>query len=141
MTRPSRIFAGLLLLSMVTIEAGGGFLLRILAGEEDVKASSLMFPYFRAGHAHAGVLVILALVSMLYVDRVRLGARMKMTVRVLMSAAPLLISGGMFGAGAGLTADGKPGPLAALIGLGAISLAVGVVILGVSLLRTRDTDA
>ena len=112
--------------------------MRILLGEEDIKADSAGFPFFRAGHAHAGVLSILGLVGLLYVDRVTLGEKLKMVLRVLMIAAPLLVSGGMFGVGGKMIAGAPPQVFGALIGAGALVLAVWLLILGVGLIRTRD---
>ena len=60
MTGGTALGAGLVLLSVVGIAYGGRFLLRVTAG--DVPANALQVASFRAGHAHAGVLVILGLV-------------------------------------------------------------------------------
>ncbi|MGO3758908.1 MAG: hypothetical protein ACTJGQ_08660 [Agrococcus casei] len=51
---------GIVLLTVVAIAYGGTFLLRVRAG--DVATNELQRASFRAGHAHAGVLVILGLV-------------------------------------------------------------------------------
>lgn len=51
---------GVVLLTVVAIAYGGTFLLRVRAG--DVATNELQRASFRAGHAHAGVLVILGLV-------------------------------------------------------------------------------
>jgi hypothetical protein len=66
----SRGTAGVLLLTLVAVEYGGWFMLRILRGRQPVTAFQQAF--FRAGHAHAGVLVILALVGQILVDATRL---------------------------------------------------------------------
>ena len=62
----SRTLAGILLVSFVTIETGGAYLVKISAGRKEVTEFQRSFA--RAGHAHAGVLVMLALVCQLYVD-------------------------------------------------------------------------
>jgi hypothetical protein len=53
----SRILAGILLLSLVTVETGGALLVAILRGR--TPATPIQQSFFRAGHAHAGVYLIL----------------------------------------------------------------------------------
>ena len=134
MSNESKVFAAVLLLTMLTIEFGGYFLLTILSGKEKkIDRTSVVFSYFRAGHAHAGVLVILALVAMMLVDATSAGGAMKTAIRACMAAGPLFVSGGFFGAGGTLKAD-QPGRLIALVYVGAVVLAAGLVALAVALL-------
>ena len=51
---------GILLLTIVAVEYGGWFMLRVVQDHQPTTAFQQSF--FRAGHAHAGVLVILSLV-------------------------------------------------------------------------------
>ena len=51
---------GALLLALVTVETGGYFLTRVVRGS--VPANELQRSFFRAGHAHAAVLLVLSLV-------------------------------------------------------------------------------
>ncbi len=60
------ITAGIVVLTVVTIGYGGTFLLRVVTGKQG--ANDLQKSFFRAGHAHAGVLVILGLVVLLLLD-------------------------------------------------------------------------
>ena len=53
------IVVGVTVLTVVGIASGGAFLLRILAGDQG--ANALQKSFFRAGHAHAGVLVTLGI--------------------------------------------------------------------------------
>jgi hypothetical protein len=96
--------------------------------------------FFRAGHAHAGVLVILTLVALLYVDRAMLSEGAKALVRWSLFASGLLISGGFF-ASMGPPSATQPNGLIWLVYLGAVSLAVGVVTLGIGLLRRPRPSA
>ncbi len=57
---------GVVLLSVIAIAYGGTFLLRVTTG--GVPANDLQRSFFRAGHAHAGVLVILGLVVRLLLE-------------------------------------------------------------------------
>jgi len=62
----SQALAGILLLALVTVETGGLYLLKIVRGKAEVTPFQEKFA--RAGHAHAGVLLLLALVCQPYAD-------------------------------------------------------------------------
>ena len=62
----SRVLAGILLLSLVTVESGGALMFRVVTGRQE--ATPLQQSFFRAGHAHAGVFLVLALVTQILVD-------------------------------------------------------------------------
>lgn len=123
--------AGILLLSIVTIQFGGVFMLRVVQGKEP--ATDLQTSFFRAGHAHAGVLVILALVIQLYVDATDLSGGMAWLGRSGVPAAALLIPGGFFLSVLQRGAE-KPNRFIWLLYAGAALLAVGVVTTGIGLL-------
>lgn len=73
LTDASRILAGVVLLTVPTIEIGGWFMTRIVRGL--VPMTPFQKAFARAGHAHAGVLVILSLVCLLYADAAGLTGR------------------------------------------------------------------
>jgi hypothetical protein len=135
MSDASRLVAGLLLVLVPTVEIGGAALLwmisRRIPGYLDNPVRQALF---RAGHAHAGVLVILALVGILYVDHTGLSADTQALVRWLLFAAPLLFSMGFFFSVLPPRAE-RPNGLIVLTYAGAACLAIGVLILGVTLLR------
>src|SRR5437773_6197529 len=62
----SRNIAGILLLTIVGIEFGGWFMTRIVRGA--VPMTDFQKSFARAGHAHAGVLVSLGLVTQILAD-------------------------------------------------------------------------
>jgi hypothetical protein len=64
---PTKILPILAVLSLVTVECGGWALLSYTAGREGLADWQKRF--FRAGHAHAGVLLVLTLVYLLYLPR------------------------------------------------------------------------
>ena len=64
----ARATAGVLLITIVLIETGGLYLLSIVGGR--VERTPFQIAFARAGHAHAGVLVTLALVIQLLADAV-----------------------------------------------------------------------
>lgn len=134
MSDPARLMIALAFIALPTIAFGGYFLLSILrrqAGRENITADQMN--YFRAGHAHAGVLVLLAIVGQFALDSARLGEGLVWALRIGLFTAPLLISGGFFG-GAPRTAGGKAGPLIRLVIVGALVLAVSTIGLGIGLL-------
>lgn len=121
---------GIVLLTVVAIAYGGTVMLRVVT--QRMPANDLQKSFFRAGHAHAGVLVILGLVATLYVDLAGVeGPWRPLTSLVLLAA--ILMPAGFF-----LSVIGRdpvrPNRLFALVWLGALSLAVGVVCAGVGLL-------
>jgi hypothetical protein len=127
----SRNLAGILLLSIVTIEFGGIFLLRVVQGKEP--ATEIQKSFFRAGHAHAGVLVILSLVMQLYVDATDLSGGTEWLGRSGVPIAALLIPGGFFLSVTRRNAT-APNRLIRLLYAGVVLLAAGVVTLGIGLL-------
>lgn len=72
MSTASRRLAGLLLVVMPTVVAGGASILAMI-DDSAYRSNELRKDLWRAGHAHAGVLLILALVALQYVDDARLG--------------------------------------------------------------------
>ena len=101
MTGTTKLIAGILLITVPTIQFGGTFLLRVLQGEHS-GLTEFQRSMFRAGHAHAGVLVILALVAQIFADQSNLSPPLAWAVRIGFVAAPILVSGGFFGAAIGL---------------------------------------
>ncbi|MFA9428886.1 hypothetical protein [Egicoccus sp. AB-alg2] len=123
--------AGIVLLSVVTIEAGGAYLLRVVRGA--VPVTPFQTAFARAGHAHAGVLVTLGLVCLLLAEASGLTGLVGWLARTGVLVAAILMSGGFFFSSAhkGATA---PNRWIALVWAGATFLAAGVVSLGVGLL-------
>ena len=59
MTREARLFSGIILITVPTIQYGGYFLLTSLIDKSSgYMENPLRQNFFRAGHAHAGVIVI-----------------------------------------------------------------------------------
>lgn len=133
----SRIIAGILLLALVTVETGGLYLVRVVGYGEEVTDFQLGFA--RAGHAHAGVLLILSLVALIYADVIRLRGVTGWLGRVAIPAAALLMPAGFFFSSLGDGAT-EPNGLIVLVFIGGLSLATGLITLGVSLLRARGQD-
>lgn len=76
MTREARIMAGVILITVPTIQYGGLFLLHSLRDRSShYMDNALRQNFFRAGHAHAGVIVILSLVCQVLADAATLPPR------------------------------------------------------------------
>lgn len=101
MTREARILVGITLLTVPTVIYGGLTILGVLtggaAGLKPPQLTPLQQSLFRAGHAHAGVLVILSLVLQLALDSARLDPGWRWAARIAAPAAAVLVSGGFFG--------------------------------------------
>jgi hypothetical protein len=132
LSKEARRVSGLLLLSIVAVEFGGYSLLRFWTGDQAMTDFQLAFS--RAGHAHAGVLVSLSLVCVVLTDATRLTGLFAYVARLGVPAAAILIPAGFFLSSMGTNAA-RPNGFVVLIYLGAVSLAVGVVCLGLGLLR------
>lgn len=127
----SRMLAGVVLLTIVTIEFGGMFLLRIVRGS--VPMTDFQKSFARAGHAHAGVLVILSLVCLVLADATTMSGALGWTTRAAVPAAAVLMSAGFFVSSLGKDVT-SPNRLVGLIWAGAACLAYGVLSLGIALL-------
>ncbi|TDD62301.1 hypothetical protein E1263_03845 [Kribbella antibiotica] len=131
MTDASRILAGVILLTIVTIQFGGYFMTKIVRGQ--VPMTDFQKSFARAGHAHAGVLVILGLVGLLYVDQTSLTGVPLWIARLAIPLAAILMSGGFFASSAGKGRT-SPNKFLWLLWLGAVVLAGGVLTLGIGLI-------
>jgi len=135
MTSTTLHTAGLVLVTVPTIEAGGVALLTHLTRRSPGYADNpVRRGLWRAGHAHAGVLVILALVGLLYVDAADLSDTARSVARAALVLPPILMPLGFFLSVAEPAATG-PNGLILLVYAGAASLGVAVITLGVGLLR------
>jgi hypothetical protein len=130
----SRYIAGSVLLTIVGIEFGGWFMVQIVVGK--VKMTAFQTSFARAGHAHAGVLVTLSLITLVLADAAALDGALGWLARIGTPAAAALISAGFFFSSMGKGEVVKPNKLIWLVWLGALSLVVGVVTLGLGLLTT-----
>jgi hypothetical protein len=134
MTREARLMSGIVLISVPTIQYGGYFLLTSLMNRTSgYMENPLRQNFFRAGHAHAGVIVILSLICQVLADAATLPASFLWLVRIGVPLAAILISAGFFFSVLPPTAPQASGAVA-LIYVGALVLAIAVVSLGVGLL-------
>lgn len=135
MSSLTKLFCGIILLSVPTIQFGGYFMLTILSGKSKLPFTDFQKSMFRAGHAHAGVLVILALIAQILTDYAALSKPLELTVRIGFALAAVLISGGFFGAAAGKNIS-KPTSLISILYTGIFVLAASVITLGIALIKS-----
>jgi hypothetical protein len=141
MSRESRLFAGILLVVLPTVMFGGLSLLRfLLIGAPGIADNPLRHDLFRAGHAHAGVYLVLSLVMLRYIDEALLGPGWKWLARVGAPIAAILIPAAFFLSVASPDAR-EPNGLINLAYVGAIFLAAAVLTLGVGLIRAARQRA
>lgn len=126
MSKNAAIVSGIILIQLVTVMWGGGFLLeqtisRASGFIDDAAVAGLQ----RAGHGHPGVLCLLALWAQLGIDRVRLRPVAEWSLRLAFPVAALMMSVGFF-MSAAVAANSGTDP--------SIVLRIGAVLLGLSLL-------
>ena len=137
MTSASLRVAAILLLAVFTVEFGGLSLLRMIQlRDPGYMDNPVRRKLFRAGHAHAGVWIIFALVGLLYVDLANLADGLKAVVRTSFAAAPILMPLGFFLSVIPRDAQ-RPNRVIVLVYLGGFALAFATITLGIGLLRAR----
>ena len=135
MTRDSRLMSGIILITVPTIQYGGYFLLTSLMSKSSgYMENPLRQNFFRAGHAHAGVIVILSLVCQILADAAVLPAPLVWCVRIGVPLSAILISAGFFFSMLPPAAT-EPSGAVRLIYPGAAVLALSVITLAIGLIR------
>jgi hypothetical protein len=132
----TRRLAGILLVVMPTVVFGGVSVLTLLIGDPTYMQNPLRQDLWRAGHAHAGVLLVLSLVALRYVDEARLSDKWKSVVRLSIPSAAILLPLAFFLSVLPPDAT-RPNGLIALAYVGAAVLSLGLIALGVGLIRAR----
>jgi hypothetical protein len=127
---PIQIFTVITLIALPTVMFGGFSLLRLLIAD---RLSEFQVAYFRAGHAHAGVLLVLTLAVLDLLTRTNPSEATQWAVGTLLLTGALAQSGGMF-LHMGI---GKPGQWSAgnsLTVAGAVLLAAAMVTTAVAVI-------
>jgi hypothetical protein len=126
-----------LLIIMPTVVIGGVSVLTLLVNDEQYTENALRQDLWRAGHAHAGVLLVLSLVALRYVDEAALSDRSRWVVRLAFPTAAVLMPLAFFLSVLDSAAT-EPNALVNLAYLGAVVLCVAMLTLGVGLVRARS---
>ena len=131
----SRRLAGILLVVFPSVILGGASLLSMLIRSEPGYVDNpIRQDLWRAGHAHAGVLLILSLVILRYVDEAVLSDRVKAFVRVSAPTAAILLPLAYFLSVLSPAAT-QPSGIVYLAVAGAVILGLGLTLIGVGLIR------
>lgn len=138
LSREARLFCGVTLLAVPTIMYGGITLLGVVtrgsAGlDPGLVLDERQWALFRAGHAHAGVWVILSLVLQVLLDGATLSRAQTQLARMCAPIGAVAVSGGFFGLAF------MPG-FRVLLYLGGASMAVAVVLTAIGLLRKPEAS-
>jgi hypothetical protein len=131
LSQAAQWMTGIILITVPTVQFGGTFLLSELVKPTVIK-STMQAAFFRAGHAHAGVLVLLALIAQILIDSITWSETASWLLRTGFAISPILVSAGFFVSMIG--AEEKPNRLIALIYLGAGILALSLIALGIALI-------
>lgn len=124
--------SGWILITIPTIQFGGYFLLSTFSPRHPLHTQNPMRRgYFRAGHAHAGVLVLLALIAQPLVDLIDVAEGVAWALRLGFPSAAILVSAGFFAAAP--AEESKQPRSHLLLYAGVVVLALSALGLGVSL--------
>jgi hypothetical protein len=139
MTKEAKIMSGIILITVPSIQYGGYFLLKSLMDRTSgYMDNPLRQNFFRAGHAHAGVIIILSLIGQVLADAAVLPSWLLWIVRAGIPAAAIFLPLGFFLSVASPNST-VPNRAVLLIYVGAVFLAFSVVTLGIGLLRPANS--
>jgi hypothetical protein len=134
LSREAKVVSGVSILTVPLVMFGGATILGVVTnGTAGLSPGNLVLDaqqlaLWRAGHAHAGVWLILSLVLQMLLDAATLTVNLRRTARILAPLAAVFISAGFFG-----TASNPA--LQVVIYLGAACLLVSGVLTAIGLIR------
>lgn len=127
--------AGIILVVFPTVIFGGASLLwHWITRQTTYYDNPLRQRLWRAGHAHAGVLLVLSLVALMLVDQADLSSGWRQVVRASIPAGAILVPVAYFLSVVRPDVE-QPNRLVNLAYVGGVSVATGTLVLGVGLLR------
>lgn len=133
---PTRVFSIIVWIALPTVMFGGYALLQLLV--QGNALTDFQVTYFRAGHAHAGVLLAVALLYHTYLDKTTLSEGIKWLACIAMFVSILAVSGGFFLH----MAVGEPGRSSTgvlVTTIGAVVLALDIFLLVYGLITASRT--
>ena len=132
---PIRLFSIISWIALPTVMFGGYSLLGLLA-RDNAWLTPFRATYFRAGHAHAGVLLIMSLLYYTYLAQTTFSRGLKLAACLVLLVGVLAQSGGFFLH----MLTGKPGRFSAgnmITILGALLLAFAALLLAYGLISAH----
>ncbi len=130
---PTTVLPIAAVIGLVTVEYGGWALLTFLSGREGL--ADWQKSFFRAGHAHAGVLLVHSLVYLLYLPRADFSDGLEWVAGGVLLAGVLAQSGGFF-LHLGVGQQGQPSVGTKLTRTGGLLIAAALITLAVGLIQT-----
>ena len=135
MSPDARLMSGLSLILIPTIVYGGLTVLgvvsnRMLGAPGPTNLTATQIAFYRAGHAHAGVLTLLAVLLQIILDYAQLSPELVWWLRVGAIAGSILVSGGFF-------AVAHVRALRFVLYTGALVVATTTLMAGIGLIRSR----
>lgn len=134
MSHEARRLAGVLLVLLPTVILGGVSILSLLVWDERYAYNELRQDLWRAGHAHAGVMLLLSLVILRYIDETSLAGGWRWLAMLAAPIAAILLPLAFFLSVLSPDAT-EPNAFIYLAYAGAAVLAAGLLTLGIGLLR------
>ena len=135
MSSQSLRLAGILLVVYPTVVFGGASILwHWITARTEYYDHPLRQRMWAAGHAHAGVLFLLSLAMLALVDHAELSNAWAQVARTGAPLSAILVPAGFFLSIASPSAD-RPNRLINLAYLGAVSVVIAMVTLGIGLMR------
>lgn len=125
------ILIGALLLALVTVESGGYFLTRVVRGH--VATNRLQQGFYRAGHAHAAVLLVLSIAILAVISHAALDGFWLQLARTGVPIAAILMPAGFFLSVVGRDPQ-RPNRMIVLLWAGAVVLTAALITAGVGLI-------
>jgi uncharacterized membrane protein len=144
MAPQTRRLAGILLILFPTVALGGASLLTMIVGDiPGYLDNPVRQDLWRAGHAHAGIMLIISLLVLRYVDDTNLRGGWLWLARIGVPIAAILMPAGFFGSIL-FPDQTEPNALIGLVPLGGLFLVAGLLVTGIGLVRAdgrgRVTD-
>jgi hypothetical protein len=141
MATQTRRLAGILLILFPTVALGGASLLTMIVGDvPGYLDNPVRQDLWRAGHAHAGIMLIISLLVLRYVDDTNLRGAWLWLARTGVPIAAILMPLGFFLSVLAPTAT-EANALIGLVPLGGVFLVAGLLTTGVGLLRGSPARA
>jgi hypothetical protein len=133
---PLRLFSIIAWIALPTVMYGGYVLLDMLTRGG---LSEFQQTFFRAGHAHAGVLLLMSLLYHHYMEQTNLSSTIKVVAAGVVLVGILAQSGGFF-LHMAIGQPGAPSLGTTITSLGAVLLAAAILILVYGLITTKQGD-
>ena len=135
LSQETKMICGIALITVPSVQYGGVTLLKMLRSRErGYLGNPLRQNLFRAGHAHAGVILILSFVCQILVDAISLPQSLAWVVRLGVPSAAILMPLGFFLSVRSPRSE-RPNGMIPLVYVGATVMAISVLILGIELVR------